>query len=131
MIKRPLDKGFRSAVVALIKDTTMRNKPWSLGVPIMLYSWAGAPYRSKHEDLIPVIAASATLVMIIREGDILYYDVPHGLLDRSLWQCEGFDSQEHMDDWFRKLVKPGKKLERYLMKFRPLNETELKESHSK
>jgi hypothetical protein len=127
MIKRPLDTGFRSAVVALIKIATMRKKPWPIGVPIMLYSWAGKPYRSEHDDLIPVIAESATLVSISREGDDIRYYIPLGLLDRCIWQCEGFDSREQMDEWFSKLVAPGKSIERYLMKFRPLTETELQE----
>ncbi len=127
MTKRPLDTGFRSAVVALIKIATMRKNPWPIGVPIMLYSWAGKPYRSKHDDLIPVIAESATKVKIQRVGDSIAYQVPEQLLPRPLWQCEGFDSQELMDAWFLKLVAPGKSIERYLMIFRPLTETELQE----
>ena len=54
MIKRPLDPKFSDAVREGRKVTTIREKPWPVGKPIMLYNWSGIPYRSKHIDVASV-----------------------------------------------------------------------------
>lgn len=35
-----------------------------------------------------------------------------------LHESEGFESREEMDDWFRRLVKPGQTVTKALMRFR-------------
>jgi hypothetical protein len=42
-------------------------------------------------------------------------DLRHAITD--LYVIEGFDSQEKMDDWFRRLVKPGQTMQSYQMLF--------------
>jgi hypothetical protein len=54
MIKRPLNSQFPEKVEDLVKITTIRNEPWPVGVPIMLYCWSGKPYRSKHKNVCPI-----------------------------------------------------------------------------
>ncbi|MCL5460053.1 hypothetical protein M3M33_15560, partial [Loigolactobacillus coryniformis] len=51
MIKRPLNAQFSNAVLEKRKITTIREKPWPVGVPIMLYNWSGAAYRSPQIDV--------------------------------------------------------------------------------
>jgi hypothetical protein len=42
-------------------------------------------------------------------------DLRHAITD--LYVIEGFDSQEKMDDWFRRLVKRGQTIQSYQMLF--------------
>ena len=42
MLKRPINSRFRELVLRDEKTTTIRDKPWPVGVPIMLYSWTGS-----------------------------------------------------------------------------------------
>jgi len=56
MLKRPLNSRFREPLLRDEKTTTIRDKTWPVGVPIMLHNWSGAAYRSKQIDVAPVIA---------------------------------------------------------------------------
>jgi hypothetical protein len=46
MLKRPLNSRFNDAVLANQKITAILDKPWPIGVPIMLYNWTGAAYHN-------------------------------------------------------------------------------------
>jgi hypothetical protein len=121
VIKRPLAEQFHQKVLDGIKVSTIRPNPWPVGVPIQLFRWEGLPYRSKHVNGPAVIARSANRIMIASDaaGAISYhltdYDLCHAITD--LYVIEGFDSQEKMDDWFRRLVKPGQTIQSYQMLF--------------
>ncbi len=104
MIRRPVHNKLAGAVRAKIKQTTMREKAWPVGVPIMLYEWSGKPYRSKQVEVGVVAVSWVRDVWIHRLGD-------------EMWEVEGFESQQEMNAWFRALVKPGKVLKRKLMRF--------------
>jgi hypothetical protein len=121
MIKRPLAEQFHQKVMDGIKVSTIRPNPWPLCVPIQLFRWEDKPYRSKHVNGPAVIARSANRIMIANDatGAIGYHlagdDLCHPITD--LYVIEGFDSQEKMDDWFRRLVKPSQTIEQYQMLF--------------
>lgn len=117
MIKRPLDPRFSGKVKAGIKITTIRDKEWPVGVPIMLYNWSGKPYRSKHKDVAAVKVTGFWPMRISRsEDDEMSYSV--GMEnERQLFETEGFNSQEEMDEWFRPLVKPNEYIYKALMRF--------------
>ena len=132
MHRRPLNPGFNSAVCSGIKTTTIRPKPWPIGVPIQLYNWIGRPYGkgSTQADVVPVIATAATPITIgslsksdhlLGKPGTIFYAV-RGERSHStyqLWMSEGFPSAAAMDDWFRKFVpKPGSQVVQYLMDFR-------------
>jgi hypothetical protein len=121
MIKRPLSDQFHQKVLDGIKVSTIRPNPWPVNVPIQLFRWEGLPYRSKHVNGPAVIARSADRIMIASDaaGVISYHlagdSLRHAITD--LYVIEGFDSQEKMDDWFRRLVKPGQTIQSYQMLF--------------
>jgi hypothetical protein len=121
MIKRPLAEQFHQKVLDGIKVSTIRPNPWPVNVPIQLFRWEGLPYRSKHVNGPAVIARSADPITIASDaaGAISYYlagdDLRHAITD--LYVIEGFDSQEKMDAWFRRLVKPGQTIQSYQMLF--------------
>jgi hypothetical protein len=121
VIKRPLSDQFHQKVLDGIKVSTIRPNPWPVNVPIQLFRWEGLPYRSKHVNGPAVIARSADRIMIASDaaGVISYHlagdDLRHAITD--LYVIEGFDSQEKMDDWFRRLVKPGQTIQSYQMLF--------------
>jgi hypothetical protein len=121
VIKRPLAEQFHQKVLDGIKVSTIRPNPWPVGIPIQLFRWEGLPYRSKHVNGPAVIARSANRIMIASDlaGVISYhltdYDLCHAIKD--LYVIEGFDSQEKMDDWFRRLVKRGQIIKSYQMLF--------------
>lgn len=121
MLKRPLHPRFGPAVQEGRKVTTIRDAPWPLGRPIMLYHWAGAPYRSKHLDVAPILVESARALQIVMpaDGDPIYY--PRPISGRTLWSCEGFTSQADMDAWFRQVVPAGQSSTKSLMRFRLWN----------
>lgn len=124
MIKRPLNARFADAVLEGIKTTTIRDKAWPIGKPIMLYSWSGAAYRSKQVDVAAVVVEETTRIRIGREKDMMMYHMGNGIhLGRLLWMSEGFLSSREMDEWFRDLVKPGQWIEKSLMRFRLANAT--------
>lgn len=120
MIKRPINTRFRQAVLDGRKVTTIRDNPWPVGQPLMLYSWSGAAYRSKQDDLCAVTVAKTFPITISQDdGGGMTYWINGGVSDfpDPLWQTEGFDSAEEMDEWFRPLTKPGKQVEKHLMTF--------------
>ena len=121
MIKRPLNPRFSSAVLEGRKFTTIREKPWPVGVPIMLYNWSGAAYRSQQVDVAPVVVMGFWTIQIAQmEDGIMRY--AYGMENnKPLWQTEGFDSAAELDAWCRPLVKPGKSVTKHLMRFRLAN----------
>lgn len=117
MIKRPLNSRFREQVLADKKTTTIRDKAWPVGVPIMLYNWSGAAYRSKQVDVCPVIVRGFwTIIITHNPGGTMVYECGKES-GPALYKTEGFASQEEMDAWFRPLVKPGTGMKKTLMLF--------------
>ena len=122
MLKRPLDPRFRDAVLEGRKITTIRDKPWRTDVPIMLYNWSGAPYRSKQIDVAPIIVEGVRPITITHPVNaMLHYEYGPYIHGRWLWEHEGFLSRYDMDDWFSKIVKPGETVTKILMRFRLAN----------
>ena len=122
MIKRPLNERFSAAVLDGRKITTIRQKPWPIGVPIMLYNWSGAAYRSPQIDVTVIIVTNVEPIEIDMPefGEPAYY--PRKLnCGCPLWISEGFDSQDSMDSWFYNVVKKGQKATKSLMKFHLAN----------
>lgn len=123
MLKRPLHKRFSVAVREGRKTTTIRNTPWPVGVPIMLYNWSASPYRSPQHDVAAVVVAKTSPITIehLPSGQLLYtYD---GLREgAALWWTEGFEDGHDIDDWFSPLVKRGKTYEGHLMTFSLAND---------
>ena len=118
MIKRPLNARFRAAVLNGRKTTTIRDKAWPVGIPIMLYSWSGRPYRSKQIDVAPIVVMGFWTIRIAHRVDgVMGYDCGKES-GPELHVTEGFASQEDMDAWFRAKVKPGKVVRKTLMMFR-------------
>jgi hypothetical protein len=130
MIKRPLNAQFSTAVLEGRKVTTIRRTPWPIGVPIMLYHWEGAPYRSKHLDLAVVEVMEVTEIEIrhSRDGYVDFAGVGRGgtrhplLLalpyPHVLWRSEGFESEAELTAWFASALGRGTTEIRYLMRFR-------------
>jgi hypothetical protein len=125
MMRRPLHSRFSAAVRAGRKTTTMREKAWPVGVPILLYNWSEKPYRSTQLEVAVVVVEWVDEVDIWRDPD---GKMSYGWQRRStsggrcLWEREGFESQTDMDMWFRPLAKPGVTLKRKLMGFRLVEE---------
>lgn len=117
MIKRPLNARFRDAVLSGVKTSTIREKPWRVGVPVMLYNWSGLPYRSPQIDVAPVIVKETRVIRITHkeDGDMIYAYGQES--DRRLHETEGFSSREELDAWFRPLVKRGETVEKAMMLF--------------
>lgn len=121
MIKRPLNSRFSDKARQGIKFTTIREKSWPIGKPIMLYNWSGAPYRSKHRDVVAVVVLTATPIVIGRtDHGMLYTYARNETQGRELWECEGFDSKPDMDAWFSSKMKVGETLHMHLMRFKLL-----------
>ena len=123
MNRRPIDQRFAASVLKDQKVTTIRDNPWPVGVPIMLYVWTGKPYRSPQLNICQVTVEAHTPIRIGRatDGDLMFFHPNSGRVKprgRVLWSCEGFYSQDDMRDWFRRLVKPGEVIEKTLMRFR-------------
>lgn len=118
MLKRPLNEKFSGAILDGRKITTIRDKAWPIGVPIMLYNWSGPAYRSRQRDVATVIVDSVVPIKITRrdDGGMLYAYGPTE--ERPIHQTEGFGSRREMDDWFRPLIKPGQTVTMALMRFR-------------
>lgn len=118
MLKRPLNSRFSDAVREGRKFTTIRDKAWPVGVPIMLYNWSGAAYRSKQINVAPVIVQGFWPIEITQLADgSMRYD--HGMENKKpLHETEGFESRDEMDSWFRPLVEPGQTVTKRLMRFR-------------
>lgn len=121
MLKRPLNSRFRDPVLRDLKTTTIRDKPWPVGVPIMLYNWSGAAYRSKQSDVAAVIVKGFWTIRITHNPDgAMAYECGKES-GPALHESEGFNSQAEMDDWFRLKVKPGQTITKTLMLFRRAN----------
>ena len=116
MIKRPLHPRFRDPVITGKKTTTIRDKPWPVGVPIMLYNWTGAPYRSKQSDVAAVIVTNAVEIEITRNALGIGYWEPGTDVFLDLWAGEGFESQNDMDSWFKEVIKPGQSVKKHIMR---------------
>jgi len=117
MLKRPLNPRFRDAVLRDVKTTTIRDKAWPVGVPVMLYNWSGAAYRSKQTDVAPVVVKGFWTILITHNpGGVMVYECGKES-GPALHETEGFASREEMDDWFRPLVKPGTGVKKTLMLF--------------
>lgn len=118
MLKRPLNSRFREPVLAGIKTTTIRDRAWPAGVPIMLYSWSGEPYRSKHVDVAPVKLVGFWTIRIshLPNGSMVYECGKTS--GPALHVTEGFNSREEMDAWFREKIPPGTGVKKILMLFR-------------
>ena len=117
MIKRPLHPRFTPAVLAGRKFTTIRDRPWPVGKPIMLYNWTGAAYRSKQINVAAIIVQGYWPIAISHrlDGAMIY---EHGMENaRELHQTEGFATRAELDDWFRPLVPPGQTVKKYLHRF--------------
>jgi len=131
MIKRSLNERFGAKVLAGVKRTTMRLRPWKLG-EVMLYHWAGKPYRSKHVDVCVVrVKWYVPVTMTIEGGDVMF---SYPALEESgmnvelgvpLWQVEGFDSAADLAQWFTSKYRPGVH-ELFLMGFERVNAETLK-----
>lgn len=120
MIKRPLNAKFSNAAREDWKITTIRDKAWPVGKPVMLYNWEGAAYRSSQLDVCSVEVIQTWPITISRDAlGMMYYETT-AKLPRPLWSCEGFESQEDMDAWFSAKMKPGQSATKHLMRFRRL-----------
>jgi hypothetical protein len=118
MLKRPLNSRFAAAVLDDKKETTIRDNPWPVGIPIMLYRWSGAPYRSKHIDIAPVVVKGFWTIRITHRADgTMIYDCGRET-HRPLYKTEGFSTPKELDDWFRPLVKRGATVAKALILFR-------------
>ncbi len=127
MIKRPLNERFSGAVREGRKITTIRDKPWPVGKPIMLYNWSGKAYASPQRDVAEIVVEKTMPISIERSTDgrrVEFWISRENLnslalpCDRPLWQCEGFDREADMQAWFSAKMKPGQVIERHLMRFR-------------
>lgn len=118
MIKRPLNSRFVEPVLADKKTTTIREKTWPVGIPILLYHWSGKAYRSKHHDVAVIVVKGFWTIRITHklDGSMAYECGKES--GPALFESEGFGSQSEMDEWFRPLVKPGRTVEKTLMRFR-------------
>lgn len=124
MIKRPVNERFKRAVLSGRKYTTIRQKVWPVGAPIMLYHWSGKAYRSEHVDICPVKVLGWWPIEISHlPGGEMSYDVGMEHNGR-LFSVEGFESQDEMDEWFRPLVSMGAVQVQMLMRFRILSRAE-------
>jgi len=119
MIRRPLNERFAAAVLEGRKVTTIRDSPWPVDKPIMLFRWSGKPYRSKQVEIAPVVVNSAISIdlWLDHKTGRLNHSIIYGL-GRDLWQCEGFNSFDEMDAWFRAKMLPGQTVTKALMRFR-------------
>lgn len=120
MLKRPLNPRFNVPVRTGRKITTIREKPWRTDLPVMLYNWSGAAYRSSHVDVAAVRVLGVRPVQIdrLKSGRMIFqYSTEGDERLVKLWECEGFDSPEEMDYWFSAKMKPGQSVTKCLMRF--------------
>lgn len=117
MLKRPVNSRFNERILAGIKITTIREKPWPVGKPILLYNWSGKPYGSPQRDVVAVQVEHTQPIQIAKCHDgTMAYLTAQGT--HPLWESEGFDSQDDMDAWFRAVLKPGTTTEMHLCRFK-------------
>jgi hypothetical protein len=117
MLKRPLHTQFREPVLRDVKTTTIRDKAWPVCVPIMLYNWSGAPYRSKQIDVAVVVVSEVKPIKITHceDGEMRFSRARSR--DEWLFETEGFATADELHAWFRPLVKRGDSVEKHLMLF--------------
>jgi len=119
MIRRPLHIRFADEVPSERKTTTLRDKAWPVGVPIMLYHWLGRPYHSKQLDCAAIVVVETQVIQITRTVlGMGYWKNGTDEFIEGLWRTEGFRCQADMNDWFSPLVKCGQTVEKHLMRFR-------------
>lgn len=120
MIKRPLNSRFNGAVHALRKITTIREKSWPVGKPVMIYNWSGKAYHSPQSDVTAVMVLESQPITITKQADgiMTYTHAMH--LPSKLWHCEGFQSQEDMDAWFSAKMKSGQTIIKTIIKFQKI-----------
>jgi hypothetical protein len=119
MIRRPLNERFADAVLCGRKITTIRDNPWPIGKPIMLFRWSGKPYRSKQIDIAAVVVTGAISIDISLGDFTDHVEFPEIIgLPRPLWDCEGFNGPMDMNDWFLAKMKPRTTVTKSLMQFR-------------
>ena len=118
VIKRPLNARFSEMVKQGIKITTIRDKPWPVGIPIMLYDWTGKPYRSPQCDVAVIIVMGFWTIQIAHmQDDSMRY--AYGMENaKPLHETEGFESSKDLDNWFRPLVQHGTTITKHLMRFK-------------
>lgn len=117
MIRRPLNSRFRDAVLSGRKFCTMRDTPWPIGVPIMLYEWTGAPYRSKQAEVAVVVVEQVETITIRHTAEGMRYSISR-VEGKWLWEAEGFDSGTDIDEWFSKTIQPGGSATKFLHRFK-------------
>lgn len=122
MLKRPVNSRFNERILAGIKITTIREKPWPVGKPIMLYNWSGKPYGSPQRDVCAVeVTHTQPITITHSHTGRMFYKVASpeaGESQSMLWRHEGFDSQDDMDAWFLAVLKPGTTTEMHLCRFK-------------
>lgn len=117
MIRRPLNERFADKVLRGVKVTTIRDRPWPLGVPIMLFRWADKPYRSKQIEIAPVWVHKVEPIEISHDPMGARFSVAY-VLGRPLFGTEGFESHRAMERWFESVVPLGQTSRKHLMQFR-------------
>jgi hypothetical protein len=118
MLKRSLNARFSQAVLDGIKTTTIRDSSWRKDVPIMLYNWSGAAYRSKQINVAAVMVEAVHPIEVSHDVKMgMRYSI-YAVEQVALWSTEGFSSRAEMDAWFRSVVKPGGTVTKHLMRFR-------------
>lgn len=125
MRRRSLNPRFEDKALADIKYTTIRDHPWLVGVPIMLFKWCGTAYRSKQIDIAVIIVERTKPIQIQNRSD---HQPLTFLTDEpipELWRSEGFNSSEELDAWFRPLTPPGQTITKHLMIFRRMTHAEI------
>ena len=118
MIKRVVSERFKAVILDGTKTTTIRDRDWPIGRPIMLFHWAAKPYRSKHVDIHEVHVKIRWPIEIEHRSDgQMAFHVGMDQSKAPLWKTEGFSSITEMDDWFRPLVTRGRSSWKVLMRF--------------
>jgi hypothetical protein len=121
MIKRRINKQFAAALKRGGKTTTIRNEPWPVGVPIMLYAWSSKGDRSRR-DLVKVMVTEVCSIAICRGlNDEITLFVPNDPPDPPLFKGEGYQSHITLCDWFKKRIGRGSSSQMYLIRFRLLD----------
>lgn len=107
MIKRQMDKRWERLVREGVKDITIRDDLWPVGVPIQLFYWAGKKGRSERKDFARVMVRGYWTISILKDqlGNVRYVCGMES--ERPIYQREGFGSQEEMDNTFRKGMRCG------------------------
>lgn len=117
MIRRPLNSRFNDKVLAGVKFTTIRDTPFPVWKDVQFYNWTGKPYRSKQANVATVTVEGESIIIISNTDGIMGY-LPDSVDGIPLHVTEGFDTHEEMDQWFEKLVKPGQRVKKHLMRFK-------------